>query len=127
MFEPSSECKGPDMKSFRRSELLQISLVALSAVCAAQPPVAAQDSAAAASPRTLAPYFAAATSQPKAPDANGFLQRWMLLDRMVQHADFVGMLVACDPHTFRIEAGRPVFSKHLVRLIAEWANCSINF
>jgi len=72
------------MKSFRRSELLQISLVGLSAVCAAQPPVAAQDSAAAASPRTLAPHFTVATSQPKAPDANGFLQRWMLLDPIVK-------------------------------------------
>ena len=31
-------------------------------------------------PRSLAPYFAPATSSPKAPDADGFLQRWLLLD-----------------------------------------------
>lgn len=30
--------------------------------------------------RSLAPYFTPASSQPKAPDADGFLQRWMLLD-----------------------------------------------
>jgi hypothetical protein len=31
-------------------------------------------------PRTLAPYFTPATSAPKAPDADGFLQRWLLLE-----------------------------------------------
>ncbi len=31
-------------------------------------------------PRTLAPYFAPATSSPKAPDKDGFLQRWLLLE-----------------------------------------------
>ena len=31
-------------------------------------------------PRTIAPYFMKATSSPKAPDPNGFLQRWMLLE-----------------------------------------------
>src|SRR5512146_434364 len=31
-------------------------------------------------PRTLAPYFTAATSSPKAPDTDGFLQRWLLLE-----------------------------------------------
>ena len=30
--------------------------------------------------RSLAPYFKAATSAPKAPDSDGFLQRWMLLE-----------------------------------------------
>ena len=30
--------------------------------------------------RTLAPYFTPATSSPKAPDAEGFLQRWLLLE-----------------------------------------------
>jgi hypothetical protein len=29
---------------------------------------------------SLAPYFAPATSSPKTPDANGFLQRWLLLE-----------------------------------------------
>ena len=31
-------------------------------------------------PRTLEPYFTQATSSPKAPDADGFLQRWLLLE-----------------------------------------------
>ena len=31
-------------------------------------------------PRNLAPYFTPATSSPKAPDADGFLQRWLLLE-----------------------------------------------
>jgi hypothetical protein len=30
--------------------------------------------------RSIAPYFIPATSSPKAPDADGFLQRWMLLE-----------------------------------------------
>jgi len=31
-------------------------------------------------PRSLAPYFTPTTSSPKAPDADGFLQRWLLLE-----------------------------------------------
>jgi hypothetical protein len=31
-------------------------------------------------PRTLAPYFTPATASPKAPDQEGFIQRWLLLD-----------------------------------------------
>jgi hypothetical protein len=31
-------------------------------------------------PRTLAPYFTSAVSSPKAPDKDGFLQRWLLLE-----------------------------------------------
>jgi hypothetical protein len=31
-------------------------------------------------PRTIAPYFSPASAIPKAPDADGFLQRWMLLE-----------------------------------------------
>jgi hypothetical protein len=31
-------------------------------------------------PRSIAPYFAPAKSSPKAPDADGFLQRWLLLE-----------------------------------------------
>ncbi len=55
--------------------------------CLAQPPAglkAAPDAAAAAAPRTLAPYFTPATSQPKRPDAEGFLTRWMLLEPIVK-------------------------------------------
>jgi hypothetical protein len=36
--------------------------------------------AAAKAPRSLAPYFTPATSVPKTPDADGFLQRWLLLE-----------------------------------------------
>ena len=31
-------------------------------------------------PRSIAPYFTPATSSPKTPDADGFLQRWLLLE-----------------------------------------------
>ena len=31
-------------------------------------------------PRSLAPYFTPATASPKAPDQDGFLQRWLLLE-----------------------------------------------
>jgi hypothetical protein len=35
-------------------------------------------------PRTLAPYFTQATPPPKAPNAEGFLQRWLLLEPINQ-------------------------------------------
>jgi hypothetical protein len=38
------------------------------------------DPKALSAPRTIAPYFMRATSVPKAPDADGFLRRWMLLE-----------------------------------------------
>lgn len=50
---------------------------------AAQGPVpggAAPATAPANAPRTIAPYFTPATALPKAPDADGFLQRWLLLE-----------------------------------------------
>ena len=40
------------------------------------PPAGPPDNA----PRTLAPYFASATQAPKAPDGDGFIQRWLLLE-----------------------------------------------
>jgi hypothetical protein len=43
-------------------------------------PKAPPNPAAASAPRTIAPYFTAATTAPKAPDADGFLQRWLLLE-----------------------------------------------
>ncbi len=46
-------------------------------VMSAKPAVAASPDAA---PRSIAPYFTPATSAPKAPDADGFLQRWLLLE-----------------------------------------------
>jgi hypothetical protein len=48
-------------------------------------------------PRTIAPYFVKATSIPKAPDAEGFLQRWMLLEPINKpnrtNTSFVGTYV----------------------------------
>lgn len=41
---------------------------------------AAPAAAPASAPRTIAPYFTPAASLPKAPDADGFLQRWLLLE-----------------------------------------------
>jgi hypothetical protein len=38
------------------------------------------DAKAAAAPHTMAPYFVPATTGPKAPDADGFLQRWLILE-----------------------------------------------
>lgn len=65
-------------------------LLALTAIwaagnCLAQPGAAGNAPGRPASPpdntpRTLSPYFTAATAVPKAPDADGFIQRWLLLE-----------------------------------------------
>lgn len=65
-------------------------LLALAAIwaagdCLAQPAAAVNGQGRPAgppdnAPRTLAPYFTPATPAPKAPDADGFLQRWLLLE-----------------------------------------------
>jgi len=53
--------------------------------------------AAAKAPRTLVPYFTPATAAPRAPDADGFLRRWLLLEPIVKpnrtNAVFVGTYV----------------------------------
>jgi hypothetical protein len=70
------------MKMCRKFSVLGVSILA-PLLCFAQEPAwrhAPPDAAAAAAPRTIAPYFKPATSQPKAPDPDGFLQRWMLLE-----------------------------------------------
>ena len=54
---------------------LRLWLAALTAL--ALPLVAAETNA---PPRSLAPYFTSATASPKTPDADGFLQRWLLLE-----------------------------------------------
>jgi hypothetical protein len=70
------------MISLRRVAVLGTGILAVMAiqVASAQPGgmhlPAAPDNA----PRTIAPYFAPATAAPKAPDADGFLQRWLLLE-----------------------------------------------
>jgi hypothetical protein len=65
-------------------------LLALTAIwaagnCLAQPGAAGNAPGRPASPpdntpRTLSPYFTPATPGPKAPDADGFIQRWLLLE-----------------------------------------------
>ena len=51
-------------------------------LCLAAPALAAEPPAAAAP--QLAPYFTPATAAPKAPDADGFLQRWLMLEPIVK-------------------------------------------
>jgi hypothetical protein len=54
-------------------------------------------SAAANAPRSLAPYFVPATAATKAPDADGFIQRWLLLEPIAKpnrtNTVFVGTYV----------------------------------
>ncbi len=64
-------------------------VIAFLAVLAFQGTPAASDSAARAAAssdttRSLAPYFTPATSAAKAPDADGFLQRWLLLEPIIK-------------------------------------------
>jgi hypothetical protein len=91
------------MNTYRKTLMLTLGVVAVVAVVASYaqtappggavqgpapgrsaqgpPPAAAVPATAAASaPRTIAPYFTPASSLPKAPDADGFLQRWLLLE-----------------------------------------------
>jgi hypothetical protein len=56
--------------------LSALSLSLAAPVLAAAPPPPA--------PANLAPYFTPASSVPKAPDADGFLQRWLLLEPIVK-------------------------------------------
>ena len=75
------------MTTFRKFMLLPIGILAVQAVCEAQAPAmpkAPPDSSATAAPPSIAPYFTTAISEPKAPDADGFLQRWMLLEPIVK-------------------------------------------
>jgi len=48
-------------------------------------------------PRTIAPYFTPAAAAPKAPDTDGFLQRWLLLEPIIKpnrsNAVFTGTYV----------------------------------
>lgn len=66
----------------------------LLAACLAFPALAAGGSPA---PQGLATFFEPATSAPKAPDADGFLQRWLLLEPIVKpnrsNAGFTGSYV----------------------------------
>src|ERR1035441_2365692 len=70
------------MNTLRKIEVLGMGVLAVlafevfSAAPASAAPVAAPDDL----PRSIAPYFTPATASPRAPDAEGFLQRWLLLE-----------------------------------------------
>ena len=70
------------MNTLRKIVMLVFGILAVLAlqICSAQPGGAARGSAPDTAPRSLAPYFTPATASPKVPDADGFLQRWLLLD-----------------------------------------------
>src|ERR1035437_1948839 len=70
------------MNALRKMVMLVIGVLpvlafqATSAAPGRAAPAAAPDTA----PRSIAPYFTPATAPAKAPDTDGFLQRWLLLD-----------------------------------------------
>jgi len=70
------------MISLRRVAVLGMGILAVMAIQAAsaQPGGMHLPAALDKAPRTIAPYFAPASATPKAPDADGFLQRWLLLE-----------------------------------------------
>jgi len=70
------------MNTLRKIVRLIFGILAVLALqgCSAVPRSAAPAAAAANAPRSLAPYFKPATSSSKAPDTDGFLQRWLLLE-----------------------------------------------
>jgi hypothetical protein len=65
------------MNTFRRIATLPKVFLAVLAlpIISVAPAIAADEP-----PRSIAPHFTPATASPKAPDADGFLRRWLLLD-----------------------------------------------
>lgn len=80
------------MKAISKILMLGICLVEVPVFSAGQAPTPAAPAA-----RTLAPYFTPVTSAPKAPDADGFIQRWQLLEPIAKpnrtNTIFVGTYV----------------------------------
>jgi len=69
------------MNTFRTIVMLTMGVQAVPAFQASSAaPGAAPAAAPSNVPRSIAPYFKPATASPKAPDAQGFLQRWLLLE-----------------------------------------------
>jgi hypothetical protein len=70
------------MSVLRRIVILAMGVVAVFTVRAisAQPGFPAPPPAPVDTHRSIAPYFTPATARPKAPDVDGFLQRWLLLE-----------------------------------------------
>ena len=64
------------MKTLKNQLMPRMGILAIWAVLA----IVTCTMAAGDSPRSIAPYFTPATSPPKAPDPDGFLQRWLLLE-----------------------------------------------
>ena len=87
------------MKTLRNSVILALSVLAILAlqVFSAAPGRAAPAAAPDDAPRNIAPYFTPATSSPKQPDPDGFLQRWLLLEPINKpnrsNTSFVGTYV----------------------------------
>jgi hypothetical protein len=80
--DPNIPAEGLFMTTIRKTAMLGVGCLALLAVqaFAAAPAGAAPADAPKEAPRSIAPYFVPATATPKAPDADGFLQRWLLLE-----------------------------------------------
>ena len=74
--------KGLIIIMLRKSVMLIFSILALLSYqgCSATSERAAVATASGDAVRNIAPYFTPATSVPKAPDPDGFLQRWLLLE-----------------------------------------------
>jgi hypothetical protein len=68
------------MKRLYRIVSLRVSLLAVLTLSIAFTRTQALPAQAAHDARTMAPYLVPATSVPKAPDKDGFLQRWLLLE-----------------------------------------------
>ena len=64
------------MNTLRKTVMLGMSVLTVLAVqvCSAVPAGAVSADASAQAGRSIAPYFTPATSRPKAPDADGFIQ-----------------------------------------------------
>ena len=70
------------MNTLRKIVMLVMGVLAVLGfqVFSAAPGTAAPAAAPDDAPRSIAPYFTPATASPKAPDKDGFLQRWLLLE-----------------------------------------------
>jgi len=72
------------MSVLRKIVMLGFGVPALSIFISAQPGPPPPQPAPVDTHRSIAPYFVPVTAHPKAPDADGFLQRWLLLEPIVK-------------------------------------------
>jgi hypothetical protein len=75
-------CEGSTMNMFRNIVMLVFGVLVVLAFqgCSAASGSAARGTTTGDTARSIAPYFTPPTSSPKAPNADGFLQRWLLLE-----------------------------------------------